>query len=141
MITKDRRKGFEAALTDNNLFYNKNICLFTNSIEETKKEFLKILEQPEIPDAVFAMTDDLLLGVIQAIRQKGSLEVGKDIAVIGISNGCVPFYVHPNITHIKHSGTEVGTKAATYLMDLINHPTMTHNLPKIETPLMLLDSC
>lgn len=123
-ITKQRKKGFIAALKEVNLrIYEKEFCFFASSTEEAYDKFTHILNQDEIPDAVFVMTDDLLVGVTQAIyKHPKKLEIGKDIAIVVVSNGYLPNYLSPNITYIKHSGEEIGKWAIDYLMDLIDFP-------------------
>ncbi|MFW6348378.1 MAG: hypothetical protein ACOC2C_07200, partial [Cyclonatronaceae bacterium] len=36
-------------------------------------------------------------------------------SIISISDGDAPYYLHPNITYINHSGFEVGIKAVELL--------------------------
>ena len=140
-ITKQRKAGFKAALAKYELVFEEDFCIHTNATDETKKYFLQLLQQENRPDAVFAMTDEILAAVIQVVHEE-ALSIPKDIAIISISNGYLPYYIHPKITFIKHSGYEVGQTAARLLIDLTEHPT-TVEQKKIElaTYLVELDSC
>ena len=108
---------------------------------EAKKQFLNLLNQEDLPDAVFAMTDHALAGIIQAIYEK-DISIPEDLAVICISNGNLPYYLNPPITHIRHSGYGVGKAAVELLFDLMNDKiTVTKRQLELETFLVELDSC
>lgn len=141
MMTKRRKAGFIATLEKHQLTFYEQICLHSNSVEETKEKFLHLLRQGHQPDAVFTMTDEILSAVIQIINEEG-LSIPKDIAVISISNGCLPYYLHPKITFIKHAGYLIGKSAANLLIDLAENPKMViHKEIELETYLVELDSC
>ncbi|MFK7981680.1 MAG: LacI family DNA-binding transcriptional regulator [Saprospiraceae bacterium] len=140
-MTKRRKAGFQAALTKHQLPYKEGFCIHGSTIEEIKIGFLQLLKQVERPDAIFTMTDEILSAVIQIIHEEG-LVIPKDIAVISISNGYLPYYINPKITFIKHSGYEVGKTAADLLVDLMENPSMIlQRHIELETYLVELDSC
>ncbi|MEM1122983.1 MAG: LacI family DNA-binding transcriptional regulator [Bacteroidota bacterium] len=140
-ISQRRRDGFLAALAKHKLPYYEEFCFHSDSLEKTKTEFAKLLEQPVLPDAVFAMTDQILAGIIQVIYEKG-LSIPDQLAVICISNGNLPYYLNPTITHIRHSGHEVGKAAVELLFDLMNDQIIVEKRQvELETFLVELDSC
>ena len=140
-ITQSRKKGFLKALAKHNLVHHEEFCFHADTLGETKKRFTELLEQPILPDAVFAMTDQTLAGIIQAIYERG-LSIPDELAVICISNGNLPYYLNPQITHIRHSGYAVGKAAVELLFDLMNDKVIVdkHQL-ELETFLVELDSC
>lgn len=140
-ITQQRKAGFQAALKKNQLPFSPEICCHANANVNIKQLFHQLLQQPEKPDAVFLMTDELLAEIIQVIYEN-DLKIPEDIAVTCISNGYLPYYLNPTITHIKHSGYQVGQTAANLLLDLIEHSTRVDNKQiELETYLVELDSC
>jgi len=140
-ITQQRKAGFKAALEKHQLAYYEDFCMYANTIKEVKEQLLPLLQQIEKPDAVFTMTDEVLAGAIQTINEQG-LSIPEDIALISISNGHFPYYLHPKVTHIKHSGYSVGKMAADLLFDLIdNGENVINRQLEIETYLVELDSC
>ena len=140
-ITQQRKKGFMAALEKHNLPFREAYCFHCSTLEEAKTNFTQLLQQDERPDAVFAMTDETLAGIIQSIYEKG-LSIPKDIAVICISNGNLPYYLNPQITHIRHSGYAVGKTAVELLFDLMNEKIVVAKRHlELETFLVELDSC
>ena len=89
----------------------------------------------------FAMTDQVLAGVIQAIY-KYDVSIPAQMGVICISDGHLPYYLKPKITHIRHSGQVVGKAAIDLLFDFINNRSTTLNKHlELETFLVELDSC
>jgi LacI family transcriptional regulator len=141
MITQQRKAGFKAALNKHHLPFNADYCLHFNQVAETKAIFRQLLKATPKPDAVFAMSDEILTNIIQVIYEEG-LTIPQDIAVICISNGYVPYYINPKITFIKHSGYQIGQAAANLLIDLIEHPqAVIKKQLEISTYLVELDSC
>ncbi len=140
-ITQSRKKGFLKALTKHRLLHYGEFCFHADTLEESKRKFAELLEQSVLPDAVFTMTDQTLAGVIQAIYEKG-LSIPEELAVICISNGNLPYYLNPQITHIRHSGYAVGKTAVELLFDLMNDKVVvSNNQLELETFLVELDSC
>jgi len=141
MITRHRKAGFVAALKKHDLNYSNECCFYASTEEEAKVQFLQLLKKTEKPDAVFIMSDKLLTAVIQVINEE-RVRIPEDLAVISISNGYIPYYIHPKITFIKHAGYHVGQVAANLLVDLIEHPKMVaQKQVEVETYLVELDSC
>ena len=150
-ITRQRKEGFIRAIEIGDIIKGKKTKIkfykeFCKHIDkgkekEAKDKFAAILRLEEKPDAVFAMTDEILVGVIQAIEEQG-LKIPENIAVISVSNGHLPNYIFPNITHIKHSGAEIGKEAANYLYHLIEHPDWTKiEFIEKDTVLVIKESC
>jgi len=140
-ITQQRKKGFIAGLTKHGLNYQEEYCFHANTIQEAQNKFSVLLQGKNTPDAVFAMTDQILAGIIQVIHEEG-ISIPKDMALISISNGNFPYYLYPKITHIKHSGHFVGKTAADLLFDLIAAPDkVIQKQIELETYLVELDSC
>jgi len=140
-ITQSRKKGFLKALDKHQLPHREEFYFYVDTLEEAKKEFTNLLKQEELPDAVFAMTDQTLAGIMQAIYEQG-LSVPEELAVICISNGKLPYYLSPPITHIRHSGYMVGKTAVELLFDLMNdNVTVDKQQIELETFLVELDSC
>ncbi len=140
-ITQQRKAGFLSALEKHQLSYNEALCIYANTPSEASIYFKKLLQQKEKPDAIFVMTDELLAVIIKIIYEEG-LSIPKDMALIAISSGYLPYYTNPQITHIRHSGYSVGQAAVNLLLDLINNPKI--NIQKqfeLETYLVELDSC
>lgn len=89
--------------------------LYTESIKESKRAVLELLENGERPDAIFCMGDLILIGVMYAIHQL-KLRVPDEIGIIGISNGFIPTMYNPRITYVETSGFKLGKLAFSQML-------------------------
>ena len=95
---------------------------FPLTIAEAKTLTLAAFENEKKPDAVFCMGDLILIGVMQAIHQKG-LRVPEDVGIISISNGLIPTMYNPTITFIETSGYKLGKLAFKRMTDCFSGST------------------
>jgi LacI family transcriptional regulator len=61
-------------------------------------------------DAIFCMSDEILIGTMKAIQQL-DLRTPKDVGVIAISDGIIPTFYYPQITYIETSGFKLAKTA------------------------------
>ncbi len=73
---------------------------------------------PEM-DAVFAANDQMALGALSAINNRG-LCVPDDIAIVGFDNIAESEYFWPSLTTIQHDNIQVGTLAVKELIRMID---------------------
>lgn len=78
-----------------------------------------------LPDIIFCMSDEVLIGVLKTIQEKG-LRYPDNIALLTISNGTIPKLFHPQISYIETSGEKLGRLAFTHMLSCINE----HSDPK-----------
>lgn len=71
------------------------------------------------PDALYAASDDIALGAIAGLREKG-YRVPEDVSVIGFDNIELSGYTSPSLTTIAQDKRKIGVEAAKYLIALIN---------------------
>lgn len=86
-----------------------------NSSEEATKSFIKYYTKVGSFDTVFAMTDEILIGIMKAI-QAMSIKVPSEVGIISISNGFIPNLYHPKISHVETSGYALGKLAFVQMM-------------------------
>jgi LacI family transcriptional regulator len=70
------------------------------------------------PDAIFCMSDEILIGVMKAI-QVMKINYPQDTGIIAISNGFFPTLYAPEITYVETSGFKLGKLAFGRLMSYI----------------------
>lgn len=80
----------------------------------------EMLEQKNVPDAVFATSDPKAMGVIRAIRDAG-LQVPQDISVMGFDNLDFAALLDPPMTTVAQPFYEMGVKACQRLIHLIEN--------------------
>lgn len=92
-------------------------CNFVHvySSEEAAKNFTKWYTKAPGFDTVFAMTDEILIGVMKAI-QTMSIKVPSEVGVISISNGFIPNLYHPKISYVETNGYDLGKLAFVQMM-------------------------
>ena len=116
--TNARRRGFEAALSDNNLFADPRWIISAEGSRmaggHRAAEYL--LSQPELPTAVFAMSDELAIGALQAIRRVG-LSVPGHLSIVGFDDHEMAEFadlttVHQPVTQLAQlAAARLGTPA------------------------------
>lgn len=85
------------------------------SSEEAEQVVLKALTEKK-HDAIFCMSDEILIGTMKALQR---LNMVNQLSVIAISNGFFPTLYNPEITYIETSGTKLGKLAFRRLLELI----------------------
>ncbi len=122
-ITQRRLTSYSA--TFNNLFFSpgleKNPTLLiehSSSVNETTEIVYKYFSAEQKPDAIFCMTDEVLIGTMKAV-QVLKLNVPEEVGIIAISNGLFPKFYHPEITFIETSGHKLGQLAFSRMLNYL----------------------
>jgi LacI family transcriptional regulator len=117
IISKDRLRGYQDALSESNLEIRENYTVVcpNNSFEEGQRAAQKLLSLPNPPDAIFASNDPMAMGAILAIKEKG-LSIPNDVAVVGFSNYFFAQITDPSLTSVDQPGFEMGQEAARLLI-------------------------
>ncbi len=64
------------------------------------------------------MSDELLVRAYHHVLSRG-LRIPEDVSIVAISDGQAPQFLYPRVTHLRHSGYEVGEKAAHILVGMM----------------------
>ncbi len=75
----------------------------------------RLLDLPIPPTAVFALNDDMALGVMQAARQRG-LQLPDDLSIIGFDDLPTAAHVWPNLTSVHLPIRQMGALASAKLL-------------------------
>lgn len=119
-ITRQRIEGFMLGLQEFGLGSNDySILTARNSLEARERIATLPLSLAE-RSALFCMSDELLVGAMPALAERG-IKIPDQLALLSISNGLAPHYYHPAVSHLHHSGYEVGETAARLLFDRIRN--------------------
>jgi DNA-binding LacI/PurR family transcriptional regulator len=78
----------------------------------------ELLERPERPTAILAMSDSLAAGVLQAARDLG-LDVPRDLSVVGFDDSPLARQTDPPLTTIAQPQQRKGADAARLLINAI----------------------
>ncbi|HMQ90553.1 MAG TPA: LacI family DNA-binding transcriptional regulator [Flavilitoribacter sp.] len=121
-ISKARLAGYRQALAEFGIPAREDLICHAYSELEAQAAVRKSLLITPRPDAIFAMSDELLVGVMQGLSES-RINIPDEIAVIAISDGMAPTFWNPSISFVEHSGTAVGATSASFLFDLIEGRT------------------
>ncbi len=116
----ERYLGWETAMKESNLFDKDLIFWDTTSvsIDSGYRMMQAALEKVGVVDAVFACSDIVAIGAMQAIEEKG-YRIPQDLSIVGFDDIAVSEYLKPPLTTVHNPMYEMGKKAATVLVKRI----------------------
>jgi LacI family transcriptional regulator len=138
-ITALRSKGFRRAHADHGIPFDDQLQLRVSRLDELDVALNRTLDANPDTTAIFAMSDELLVWTHHVLMGRG-VRIPEQISLIAISDGHAPSFLHPNVTHIRHSGHEVGERTAHILMGLIEHHSDAMMDVRIRTTLVEMGS-
>lgn len=100
--TNQKRKGYEAALTEAGLELREELCICVSNQAGQARDDLQRRFTPDI-DGVFATVDDLAVAVLKCAKRKG-LSVPKDLCIIGYNNSRISVCCDPELSTIDSRG-------------------------------------
>ncbi len=86
---------------------------------------LRLLDEGNLPEAVFCANDQMAIGLIRAMKEHG-LRIPADLAVVGFDDIPVAKYIQPPLTTVSTSRIKWGAEAATQLIGCLEHKTPFH---------------
>lgn len=118
MPSKERVRGFLKAVEDEGLSETCHVAGNNFSIQNGYLETKLLLHTAERPDAIFAMSNTILLGVLKAVKESG-LRIPDDIAVLSFDDNIYMDYITPSIARLSQPVRDMGTLAVKILIDRI----------------------
>jgi LacI family transcriptional regulator len=119
-----RRQGYEKALAAAGCpLEPRFVRLGEGSAADGFRMGLELLDLPERPRAIFAMSDLQAFGILKAARQRG-LRVPEDLAVLGFDDIEAADYME--LSTVSQSLNESGRLAAELLVGRIREPDRPH---------------
>jgi len=91
-------------------------CSSTQDARNITKEYFS---KKEKPDAVFCMSDEILIGVMKSLNEM-KIDIPAKAGVISLSDGFLPTIYTPEITYIETSGYKLGKLAFTRMMNCMD---------------------
>lgn len=88
------------------------------TLESGKAAMQQLLQQEELPTAVFACNDILAIGAIQAVREYG-LNVPHDLSIVGYDNTILATIIDPPLTTVAQPMGEIGERSVALLIQQI----------------------
>jgi len=115
-----RLEGFRSVLDAAGIaLEQERIELGDSTLESGHAAAQKLLSLPERPTAIFATTDWMALGAIEAILNEG-LHIPQDISVIGLDDIIVSAHLRPPLTTVAVPKAQLAREACDILLSQIN---------------------
>lgn len=138
-ISSLRLKGFKRAFAERGLPLAETQVLRVTILDELASQLERAFTAHPDVSAIFTMTDELLVFTHHLLMRRGT-RIPEDVSLLAISDGLAPTFLHPNVTHFRHSGVEVGERTAHFLIGLIEHNSDAMMDVRIRTTLVEMGS-
>ncbi len=113
--SNQRLDGYKEAFNNHNVNFDPNMIYHGDFTIDSGLEICsKILNQKKLPDVIFSCTNQITVGCLKAITQKG-LIVGKDIKLFSFNKLDSSHINSFNISYIEHPVEFMGEKSVTIL--------------------------
>lgn len=123
-ISQIRRKEFVEVVEK-----EKGIKLVQEVAESTDKAS-EIIEEcfskKDKPDAIFCMSDEIMLGVVKKLQQLG-VKYPEETGLICMSDGFFPKLFYPQIAYVETSGYKLGEHAFELMVECIGDQRCNHH--------------
>ncbi len=135
-----RLKGFKDAVTKLKLDFSKDLVIKAelqdseSGIEAGYSAAKKLLSKKNRPDAIFAVTDDVALGVYRYAREAG-VKIPDELGVVGFSNSLISKYISPSLTTVEQNGVAMGEMAFDFFIQALH--SNGHVFSKVFEPKLL----
>jgi DNA-binding LacI/PurR family transcriptional regulator len=115
-IASERQRGYEDAMKEENLI--KNICNVDFTIKGGYNAMMKLANENELPEAIFAVNDSVAHGIYDAVNELG-LKIPGDIAVAGFGDIESSRFLTPPLTSVSMPISEMTKSAINTIIDMI----------------------
>lgn len=138
--THRRMLGYQTALMEHQLpFVPEYICTGHWFYKDGYEQCLRLLSLPDPPTAIFAMSDIMAYGAINAASSK-NINVPKDLSVIGFDNLELSSYCQPPLTTIRLPLQEIGIQSCKLAISLVEKKPVKDRCLQLDCRLIERDS-
>jgi LacI family transcriptional regulator len=139
--TRDRLIGARNALEQAGIPFSSVRTLEGDFLLESGyKAMASMLKSGSVPTGVFCMNDEMAVGVLQAIHRLSSLEVPRDISVIGFDDIVWGTATHPRLTTIRVDKALMGKLAMERVLSAIGSKSHAITATLIDIELLKRES-
>lgn len=138
---RDRQSGYDDALREAGLPVDEKFVVHCDFRQEAGRAAMnQLLDLPDAPTAVFAASNLLTLGALQAIHER-DLDIPGQIAILGFDEMPWAMSLRPPLTTVEQPAFELGRTAAQLLLERINKPALPPRRVILGTRLIVRSSC
>ena len=118
-LTVERLEGYEEGLGDAWRPSLVRTCR-PNAPEPAREATLELLQEPDPPTAILAMSDILAIGALEAAAEAGA-SVPDELSVVGFDDSPAAAHTHPALTTVAQPHEEKGRLAVECLLKEVAH--------------------
>lgn len=139
-VSASRFAGYEKALKQNSILLDETlICFSGKKAKDGLAGIKKILEKTSV-DAVFCTEDEVAMGVINGLREKG-IKVPEEVDVIGFDNIYSSSIFYPKLTTVAQPMYDMGSVGMRMLIKLITNSELDIKNYILDHEIIERDSC
>lgn len=136
-----RKKGFLKAMEKSQIDIIPSWIFECDcTIEDGELTATKLLELREIPTAIFCVSDEIAIGVMNSLFIHG-YDVPKDISVIGFDNINLSRIIRPNLSTVDQPIEEIAKNAVMLMHNTLSKVYVRSNNIQLNHHLVLRNSC
>jgi len=141
-IGKDRYLGYKQALRKNKLKLNPDWVVFTGFGKKSGyNSFMKMYEEKNLPEILFAVTFPVALGIQEAAKKVG-VSIPNDLDIICFGDSELNEYLNPSISCVTHNTSYFAEQAFNLILKQIESSELLVNEHlEIETELLIKETC
>jgi LacI family transcriptional regulator, repressor for deo operon, udp, cdd, tsx, nupC, and nupG len=140
VLEHDRFAGFRDALDAAGLVLDPAlVCPGDFTLDAGEAAARRLLQTGATPDAVFACSDAMAMGVVRGFTAAG-LSVPADVSVAGFDDIEFAGAYNPALTTVRQARSEIGARAASMLVDLIEGRVPEERVVRLPAEIVVRDS-
>ena len=137
VLEAERYLGFEKAMKDNNIEIDKSLVKNAGTTYKYGYDKMKeVLDEGNIPDAVFVTGDEAAIGALNAICDAG-YRVPEDISVAGFNDAKIASMYRPKLTTVHQPLYDMGAVAIRMVIKMIDKEVLDNK--KVELPYRIVE--
>lgn len=137
----DRYLGYEKALKEAGISVDEELVLLKNLKYKTGHDAAdKFVNFNKKVDGVVCASDEIAMGVINGLREKG-INTPEDVSVIGFNNNAVSSYFYPKLTTVNQPSYDMGSVAMRMLIKILNNKPVEEDQYVLDYMLIQRESC
>ena len=137
----DRYIGYEEALKEKGFEIDQDLVYFKSLRVKAGAEAVeKFISSGKKFDAVVCASDEIAVGVINALREQ-NISVPQDVSVIGFNNNDVASIFYPKISTINQPSYDMGSVAMRMLIKMLNKKELEDGNYVLDYSLIERESC
>ncbi len=138
---KYKRTGFERAMADNRIEVEERFVVEEDPHERGGyRAGIRLLDLPERPTALFTVSDQVAIGIMQAYYERG-LSIPTDLSLVGFGDMPIAAALHPPLTTVNQFPERTGQIAAQTIIKMIRNEELEQKRIILDPQLTIRRSC